>query len=202
MTEGTLFLERSAEVLDAPKMTKTGSLQGYACTWAYHEDGIQFVKGSFTKTLAERAGKIPVLVRHEQNGSSVLETVGFVTGGVEDDTGLLIDVTFLGTELAQTVRDQAILGGVRAMSINARSIQHTVTKDIIECKEASLLEVTLTNTPKDPAAEVLLVRDRAAPTPETPPKPVVPDPVTLAVADATRMDADLSLLGVQRNAQG
>lgn len=138
-----------------------GSLEGYAVTWSFDGDGIRFQKGSFKKTIAERAGKIPLLVKHDSDGSSVFETVGWVKRGTPDDHGLLIEASFLDTDLAQNVRKRAKNGGVKSLSINAVSVKDEVKDDIIVSREAKLREVTLTNIPKDPESEITAVRSES-----------------------------------------
>jgi hypothetical protein len=76
--------------------TKTsGSISGYACTWKYDKDGMRFERGSFSKTISERKGKIPILVK--SHSSDVLETVGFISSANEDEIGLYISADFLDT---------------------------------------------------------------------------------------------------------
>ena len=143
----------------SPTVSDSG-LTGYACTWEYAGDGIQFQRGSFAKTIAERAGKIPILVTHDRNGTSVLTNVGFITRAEEDEKGLLIYADWLSTPLAKETRAHALAGGITGMSCQAKPIKGT--KDgagVLQTTEAFLREVTLTNVPADINAEVVSVRE-------------------------------------------
>jgi len=138
----------------------TGAITGYAVTWDFDGDGMRFTKGCFSKSIAGRTGKIPLLIGHAAGGSSIFETVGFLTELKEDDIGLLVTATFLDTERGQAARDQALKGGVKAMSLQARPIQHTreAGSGVLIVSEAALIEVTLTNTPMDIGATIVAVR--------------------------------------------
>lgn len=150
----------------------TGEISGYACTWAYNGDGYQFLRGAFKRSLAERAGKIPLLIRHVKHGTHVLETVGFIERGEEDETGLMIHAPLLDTELAQTVRRQALAGGVKSFSVKATPLQYDRDEHgVIVSREAKLVDVTLTNMPVDPGAEIMSIRSEEPPAPH-------PDPGT------------------------
>ena len=56
-----------------------GSVVGYGLTWAYDADGYRFARGCFAKTIVERVGKIPLMVKHAQKGGTIFETAGFLT---------------------------------------------------------------------------------------------------------------------------
>lgn len=157
-----------------------GQLSGYAVTWAYSDDGIQFQRGAFSKTIAERAGedsKIPLLVRHDMDGSSLFTTVGWVRSGTEDDTGLMIQADFLADEFSQEIRARAMNDGIRGLSVNAKSIKGSRGPDgILQSTEALLREVSLTNIPKDPDSEITAVRgeESEGTTPEEEPAEATP----------------------------
>ncbi len=142
---------------------EAGDLVGYAATWNYDKDGIKFIPGSFKKTIAERAGKIPLLVRHDNNGDSVMETVGWIINGVEDEKGLLISAKFINTPLAQRVREQARAQGIKCLSVHAKPIKYDNSNGVLMTKEAFLREVTLTNIPADVEADIVSVREQQEP---------------------------------------
>lgn len=156
---GPLLIERT--VKGEPSITRegAGTITGYAFTWGFDKDGIRFLPGSFDKTLSERAGQIPLLIKHSRDGSAVLEAIGFVVRGEDDEKGLLVTAEFLDTELAQSVREVGLKGGIKAMSGNAKGIKYKRAKNgVAEVTEALLREVTVTNIPLDPDAKVHSVR--------------------------------------------
>lgn len=186
--------------------SETGEISGYAATWAFNKDGIQFERGSFAKTLTERAGKIPITVRHTITGSNVLETVGFIIRGIEDEVGLLITGEFLNTPLAQEMRRRAKIGAIRGMSIFAPVLNYNLINGIKHATEAMLQDVCLTNTPLDANATVLASRaeppapEGAAGTPPagappTPPVQTIAQPVVDTQVDVIRR---ASLIEVQK----
>ncbi len=181
-TPGPLTIQRA---ITAPLALEqeTGELVGYACTWAYTGDGFRFRKGSFTRTIAERSGKIPLLVKHNKQATNVFETVGWITAGEEDEVGLLVRAKFLSTPLAQRVRRQAQAGGVSAMSIQAQALRYSVDDGLIDAREAKIIDITLTNVPRDPAAQLISVRDATPSAPDAAPGPQAGDPAAPA-ADA------------------
>lgn len=155
-TENIERVERATE--SSIEVGEKGALEGYAVTWDFDEDGIRFTRGSFKKTIAERAGKIPLLVKHDRDGSAVFQTVGWVQEGTPDDHGLKIRATFLDDDLSQSVREKAKNGGVKGLSINALSVKDKPKDGVLVSTEAKLREVTLTNIPKDPNSEITAVR--------------------------------------------
>ncbi len=175
-TENIERVQRATE--STIEVGEEGELEGYAVTWGFDGDGIRFTKGSFKKTVAERAGKIPLLVKHDSDGSSVFKTVGWVKEGEADDHGLVIRASFLDDSLSQNVRERAKNGGVKGLSINAVSVKDTMEDGVLVSKEAKLREVTLTNIPKDPESEITAVRsedkDSEADTSEEEPEDTTP----------------------------
>jgi len=164
-TDGQIIaLSRAIAITDMEVAKDTGGITGYALTWDCISDGFSFQKGCFSKSIAERAGKIPLMIVHASNGASVFETVGFLTELVEDDHGLLIKAEFLDTSLAIAAREQALAGGIKAMSIGAKPLNFTRTANLVSVTEAKLIEVTLTNVPVDTDAEILSVRSEGAAT--------------------------------------
>jgi HK97 family phage prohead protease len=216
---GDLVVLRSAQVADAPVITDAGILTGYALTWGYDGDGFRFSKGNFTKSLRERAGKIPLKVeRHTQSertkGGAVMETVGFVKTGHEDDIGLFVECEFLNAPEAQKVRHHARAGGVKGLSAQSRPIHPDLIGGFIVCREAALEDILLTNAPADLHAEVLSVREADATAVAEPPAPPPAPPVVPAPAPAAppaapepataidaeeliRIDATIALLELQ-----
>ena len=160
-------VSRTVDMATLEVAADTGAITGYAVTWAFDGDGLRFTRGCFDKSIKERAGKIPLLIGHAAGGSSIFETVGFLTELKEDEIGLLVTGTFLDTERGQAAREQAIKGGVKAMSLQARPIQHSreAKTDVLIVSEAALMEVTLTNTPMDVGATIVAVRDGVEPPP-------------------------------------
>ncbi len=162
---------RAVDVAGIEVAADTGSFTGYAMTWAYDEDGFRFEQGSLARSIKDREGKIPVMIRHHKQGGTVLETVGFLTDMTEDHVGLLVRGEFLDTELGQVTRAQACAGGVKCMSTGTRPLRYQRAGRVIRVQEAKLLEVTLTNVPSDPGAEIQTVRTGdAAGTPAPPPR--------------------------------
>lgn len=203
-TEGPLKVERAT---DSPlTVTEGGEISGYACTWAFNKDGIQFEPGAFKKTLAERSGKIPMTLKHTSSGSSVLETVGWVIKGVEDAVGLFVTGKFLDTPLAQAVRTQAVAKGVKGFSILAPVLHYNLIGGIMHATEAMLQDVTLTNTPLDTNAMVSAVRDGQPTAPVTDPvvtvPAVVPPVITDTPDDVIRRESRIALLKVKDTNRG
>ena len=155
-------LSRAITVTDMEVAKDTGGITGYALTWDCNADGFQFSRGAFTKSIAERAGKIPLLISHNKGTGSVFETVGFLTELTEDEHGLLITAEFLDTPLGVATREQALAGGIKAMSIGAKPLKFTRDASLVLVSEAKLIEVTLTNVPVDTEADILSVRSEGA----------------------------------------
>ena len=144
---------RAVDVAEIAVAADTGAFTGYAMTWAYDEDGFRFEQGCLARSIADRAGKIPVMTRHLKHGGTVMETVGFLTDLTEDHIGLLVRGEFLDTELGQAARTQACAGGIKGMSTGTKPLRYQRANRTIVVREAKLLEVTLTNIPEDPGAE-------------------------------------------------
>ena len=185
---------RAVDVAGIVVAADTGSFSGYAMTWAYDEDGFRFQQGSLARTIKDRQGKIPVMTRHAKHGGTVLETVGFLTDMREDNVGLFVCGEFVDTELGRTARDLARAGGIKCMSAGTRPLRYKREGRVVHVHEAKLLEVTLTNIPADPDAEVETVRTEEAAGPPAPPPPEPPAQDTPgAAADRSRR---MTLLGL------
>ena len=136
-----------------------GGLVGYLVTWDFSDDGFKLMPGSTSKTLKERAGKIPVHLGHNSKGNP-LDAIAYVDRGYEDDIGALVQVGFLDTPNSQMVREAAQRGQIRSMSATFGVVKGIKREDgITEVQEAKILEACLTSLPADPKAAVLAVRD-------------------------------------------
>ncbi len=197
-TEAPLTVYRAVDVAGMEVAADTGSFTGYAMTWAYDKDGFRFEQGSLARSIKDRAGKIPVMIRHAKHGGTVLETVGFLMDLTEDNVGLLVRGDFLDTELGQAARDQARAGGIKCMSTGTKPLRYQRADRVVVVREAKLLEVTLTNIPEDPDAEIQTVRteDAADPPAPPPPDPPVPTDTPEAAADRSRR---MTLLSLEEN---
>ncbi len=169
-TDTPVTVYRAVDVAGMEVAADTGSFTGYAMTWAYDKDGVRFEQGSLARSIKDRAGKIPVMIVHARDGGTVMETVGFLAELTEDHVGLMVRGGFLSTDLGQAARAQAVADGIKFMSIGAKPLRYERAGRVLVVHEAKLLEVTLTNIPADPDAEILTVRtEDAAGTPAPPP---------------------------------
>lgn len=87
------------------KANESGEVEGYASTWTREPDsyGDIVIKGAFTETLEKRKATghpFPLCFNHDLN-----QIIGAVKSIEEDDTGLKITASFLGTPLAQEKRE-------------------------------------------------------------------------------------------------
>lgn len=136
----------------------SGAVEGYAATWSYAGDGIKFLPGSFTKTLVERAGKIPLMVRHISSNGTLDEVVGAVMSGKQDDVGLYVTCEFMGDNKSQVAREYAVGKRARSFSIGARPVKYEMLNGIKLCSEAAIVDVILTDRPADKGAVVIAAR--------------------------------------------
>jgi HK97 family phage prohead protease len=150
------------------KLSDAGEISGHAATWDYDGDGIRFTKGCFARSLAERMGKIPLVLKHTREGTSVLDTVGWLVAGEEDEKGLYVETRFLDTPVAQAIREQARAGGAFAFSVQAEVVRGHKNGQVIVADEARLIDIVVTNVPADPAAVITSVREGAGSPPATP----------------------------------
>jgi len=144
---------------------KLGTIEGYASVWDVVDHQNELVrKGAFTKTIAERGAKIPLMIKHFAYGGDIECAVGAVAEMVEDDYGLHFKAEWLDDEVSQIVRKKVVslrAKGVQiGTSIGYRVMSYGFVKDepggrtIRELRELALGELTVTLRPALDAALV------------------------------------------------
>ena len=143
--------------------SKNGSIEGYGSVWNVVDHQGELVrKGAFTKTIAERGGKIPLMVVHFAKGGDIMQAVGAITELVEDDYGLRFKAEWFSDPFSQSVRQKVIELRAKNVkigtSIGYRVIAYGFIKDevsdktVVELRELALGELTVTLKPAlDPA---------------------------------------------------
>lgn len=111
--------------------------------------------GVFTKSLTQRAGKIPMLITHDRRAMPIGATIGAV-----DDPGAFIfrakvSNTQAGDEALELINDGALTGiSVGAVSLKDREVK----RGVVERIEAKLAEISLTPFAQMADGQVLAVR--------------------------------------------
>ena len=156
----TLTLAMEVRSVDAEARTIIGRCMPYNETSYLTPrlfSGERVIRGAFSKSISERAGKVFLYREHDH-----AHAIGRSTEWQEEADGLLgsfhIRPAPLGDEVLAELRD----GYLPGMSCGFRPIKTRRGKDgVTEVTEAALLEVSLVSIPAYDGAEVLALRHKA-----------------------------------------
>lgn len=114
-----------------------GIFEGYACLWNQLDDyNSVFERGAFTKTLAERGGKIKIMYNHDDPIGKPLELR-------EDDKGLYVKGKLsLGVEAADEAFKLMKDGVIDTLSFGFNTISDYYKAGVRYIREAKLFEVS------------------------------------------------------------
>lgn len=184
----------SAKALDAAAPADTGWLEGYAAVFGNVDKQQEMIEpGAFARSIGQAvaAGKVKLMVRHYRDGGDALECVGTVTQAREDAHGLWVHAEFSGGGVAQDARRLVAEGHVSGLSIGYRPVRFDFADGVIRHREVALLEVTITNRPANPAAQVVAAKSA----------PLAPAAAVSAPAPTTGARAWEMTLGTMRARQ-
>ena len=134
-----------------------GFISGYAAVYGVRDsDGDVILPGSFDRAIKNQiaAGSVPLMVRHFRDGGDVMESIGQIIEGREDEFGFKIIAALDGTEESQKVRQKAISNpNILGMSVgwlNTVDGFRKFPEGGREFREMNLKEVTITLMPAQP----------------------------------------------------
>jgi len=147
--------ERKSFEIEFKELKEDGSFTGLASTYGNTDAmGDVVEKGAFTKTIAERAGEVPLLWTHKTD-----EPVGLGTLEDTDDGIQLTGKLELELPTARKVHTLVKKGIVRGLSIGFETIQAKTIKGIRHLRELKLWEVSFVLFPANPQAQITAVKD-------------------------------------------
>jgi hypothetical protein len=137
---------------------KTGAFSGYASAYAKDLQGDKIAPGAFAQSIADRRGKVPILMNHDPD-----QMVGFSTSLAEDGKGLLLNgqlatSTSAGQDMYALLQAAAAADFRMGMSIGFDALDWDWGDDGRTIKEINLWEVSITPFPAQPKAYVADVK--------------------------------------------
>ncbi|MEA1079520.1 HK97 family phage prohead protease [Marinobacter qingdaonensis] len=134
-----------------------GIFSGYVVTWdSVDSYNTSFKKGSFKKTIAERAGKVKLLWNHDFEGMPL----GSILELKEDDKGLWFRAQLsLATERGKEAYELLKIGAINTMSFGFKILKDAGFKDgVRQITEVQLMEISPVNFESNPTATINDVR--------------------------------------------
>ena len=132
----------------------TGFISGYAAVYGVRDsDGDVIMPGSFDRAIKNQIahGSVPLMVRHFRDGGDVMQSIGAIIEGREDEFGFKIIAALDGTPLSQEVRQKALSNpGILGMSVgwlNTADGFKKFPEGGRQFSEMNLKEVTITLMP-------------------------------------------------------
>lgn len=131
----------------------SGEFEGYITVWDTVDDyESTFIRGAFTKTIAERGSKIKVFYNHT-------DLIGRATEIREDDHGVFVKGQLnLESRQASEVHSFMKDGTLEGLSFGFRTIKQTFNKGITEIREVKLYEFGPVTFPANDDAAITSVR--------------------------------------------
>lgn len=134
-----------------------GIFSGYVVTWdSIDSYNTSFKKGSFKKTIAERAGKVKLLWNHDFEGMPL----GSILELKEDDKGLWFRAQLsLATDRGREAYELLKIGAINTMSFGFKILKDAGFKDgVRQITEVQLMEISPVNFESNPTATINDVR--------------------------------------------
>jgi hypothetical protein len=139
-----------------------GSFSGYASAYAKDLYGDKIAPGAFAQSIADKKGKVPILLNHDPD-----QLLGFSTGLAEDGKGLMLNgqlalATTQGKDAYALLQAASAADFRMGMSIGFDSLDWEWDDSGRTIKEIDLWEVSITPFPAQPkafVADVKSVRD-------------------------------------------
>src|SRR5690554_749235 len=134
-----------------------GIFSGYVVTWnTVDSHNTSFQRGSFKKTISERAGKVKLLWNHDFEGMPL----GSILELREDDKGLFFRAQLaLGTERGKEAYELLKVGAINTMSFGFKILKDAGFKNgVRQITEVQLMEISPVNFESNPTATVDQVR--------------------------------------------
>ena len=131
----------------------TGEFEGYITTWdSVDSYDSTFIKGAFSRTIAERGSKIKVFYNHT-------DLIGRVIDIREDDHGVFVrGQVNLESDRGKEVHSFMKDGTLEGLSFGFRTVRQTFSKGITEIREVKLFEFGPVIFPANDTAEITDVR--------------------------------------------
>src|SRR5690554_4447260 len=135
--------------------TDSRIISGYASTYDLDQGGDIIVKGAFTKTLAEKAGRVKVLWQHNSQ-----MPIGRPVKMQEDERGLYVESYIAKTRQGDEALELAKEGIIDSMSIGYMVNDSEYKDDGVRLiKELTLMEYSLVTWPMNEAAVITGVKN-------------------------------------------
>jgi hypothetical protein len=139
-----------------------GAFSGYASAYSKDLQGDKIAPGAFAQSIADRKGKVPILLNHDPD-----QMLGFSSSLAEDGKGLMLNGqlamdTTAGKDMYGLLQTAAAMDYRMGMSIGFDANDWDYADDGRTIKDINLWEVSITPFPAQPKAyiaDVKSVRD-------------------------------------------
>ena len=175
MSELVAFpVELRLDASDGRLMTGLAVPYGVVTMTTPHPGGERFARGSFKRTVKNRA-RLPKLFRNHAHD----QAIGVATDMRETDEGLLASWRIADTPAGNAALQEVREGVLDSLSVGFRAIREDLVEGVREVREAHLLEVSLVPLPAYEGARVMSLR--AAADIVIPPRPDIDPELVLQI---------------------